>query len=153
MSKFKLLVPALVGLAVAVAAPAFAAGGGAEAIKYRQNVMKAIGGHMGAIAAYMKGEVDHAAHVPIHADALMETSRAVADLFPKGSGPEAGETRALGKVWEDPSGFDAAVKAMEAAAEKFAEVAAGTADRKALGAAFAELGKSCGACHNAYRSK
>jgi len=74
MSKSNLFVLALIGLAVASVTPALAAGGGAEAIKYRQSVMKAIGGHMGAIAAYVKGEVDHAAHVPVHADALREAS-------------------------------------------------------------------------------
>jgi len=153
MSKSNLFVLALIGLAVASVTPALAAGGGAEAIKYPPSVMKAIGGHMGAIAAYVKGEVDHAAHVPVHADALREASRTVLDLFPKGSGPEAGETRALPKIWEDWSGFEAAVRDVEAATAKFAEVAAGTADRKALGAALGAVGKSCGGCHTPYRSK
>ncbi len=36
-------------------------------IKYRQAVMKAIGGHTGAIVGVVKGEVSYVGHVAAHA--------------------------------------------------------------------------------------
>ena len=50
---------ALVGLAASSPAGADSTG----EIKYRQRVMKAVAGHMGAIAGIVKGEVDYTAHL------------------------------------------------------------------------------------------
>ena len=54
-------------------------------IKYRQNVMRSIGGHTGAIAAVVKGEVSFGAHVAAHAEALAATSQQIVDMFPEGT--------------------------------------------------------------------
>ena len=68
----------------------------ADQIKYRQNVMKAIGGNMGAIAAIMKGQVAHKSHLKMFATALNADSKAVRDLFPEGS--DMGETNAKPEI-------------------------------------------------------
>ena len=49
-------------------------------------------------------------------------------------------------------GFLAASKAAEAAYDKLA-VAAGSGDIAAVTTAFADTGKSCGACHTKFRAK
>ncbi|MDP1963859.1 MAG: cytochrome c, partial [Reyranella sp.] len=71
-------------------------------------------------------------------------------LFPAGS--DKGETKALPAIWTDMAGFQAASKASDAAYDKLA-VAAGSGDQAALAAAFADTGKTCGACHDKFRAK
>lgn len=123
----------------------------AALIAYRQATMKAIGGHMGALGAFAKGEVDFVDDVAGHAHAINELSKGLARLFPEGSGKEAGETRALPKIWEDWAGFEAAIKRLSDESAKLAEVAKG-GDSAAIAAQIGELGKKgCGGCHKPYR--
>ena len=69
-------------------------------------------------------------------------------MFPAGS--DKGDTKALPAIWTDRAGFQAASKASDAAYDKLA-VAAGSGNLEALTAAFAETGKTCGACHDKFR--
>ena len=71
-------------------------------------------------------------------------------MFPAGS--DKGDTKALPAIWTDRAGFQAASKASDAAYDKLA-VAAGSGTLEALTAAFAEPGKTCGACHDKFRAK
>ncbi len=71
-------------------------------------------------------------------------------MFPAGS--DKGDTKALPAIWTDRAGFQAASKASDAAYDKLA-VAAGSGNLEALTAAFAETGKTCGACHDKFRAK
>src|SRR5688572_17590576 len=68
------------------AAVAFAADEPANIIKYRQNYMKANGGHIAMIAAMVKGEVSWTDELPAHAQALQEQSKHLLRLFPEGTG-------------------------------------------------------------------
>lgn len=149
------LVIRLLGVAALVSVmvvPAMAQDTAANSIKYRQTVMKGIGAHMGAIAAILKGEVSHPDHIAKHAKALAATSPMVLDLFPAGSGPEGGETKALPKIWQDWAGFEVAARTANDEAIKLATIAEG-GDLAAIGAQVGVLGKACGACHQPYRSK
>ena len=142
----------------ASAAAAIAAGIGAawadghseNVIKYRQNVMRAIGGHTGSIAAVVKGEVDFTGHVAAHADSIAALSGAVLEMFPQGTDSGA-DTRAKPDIWQDWDGFTEAAEAFEAAAGNLAQAAAG-GDQAAIAAAFGDLGKSCGGCHRPFRT-
>ncbi len=117
-------------------------------IKYRQAAMKALGSHMGSIAAIAKGEVGHAGHMAGHAAAIDALASMTGDVFPEGSGGDA--TRARDEIWRDAAGFEAAVKAFQAAAAKLLE-AAGAGDAGAVGAALGGVGRTCGGCHRAFR--
>jgi cytochrome c556 len=70
--------------------------------------------------------------------------------FPKGSGPEAGKTRALADIWTKTAEFDAAAKLFE---EKVVPLvaAAKAKDVNAVKAAFREVGGSCKNCHDKFR--
>ena len=70
--------------------------------------------------------------------------------FPKGSGPEAGKTRALPEIWSKPADFAAAAKMFE---EKSAALltAAKSKDVDALNKAFKDAGGSCKNCHDTFR--
>lgn len=135
------------GLALA-GGPALADADGA--FKYRQNVMKALAAHMGAAAAIVKGQVDVKGQLAGHADAIAAIGKGTKDIFPKGS--NVADSAALPAVWEKPDDFAKAVAAFEGASAKFASVAAG-GDMQAAAAAFADVGKTCGGCHQAYRKK
>ncbi len=121
----------------------------ADVIKARQENRKATGPEMRAI----KGIIDakgNARDVIPHAAKLKELEAAFDKMFPAGS--DKGETHALPTVWSDKAGFAAAGQAADAAYDKLA-VAAGSGDMAAVGAAFGDVGKSCGGCHTKYRAK
>lgn len=74
------------------------------------------------------------------------SAAALPNLFPESS--KAGDTRAAPAIWEKSADFKAAA-AKFAADAKAAE--ASTKDVETLKAAFAEVGKNCGSCHQAFR--
>lgn len=117
-------------------------------VKYRQAVMKALGNHMGSIAAIAKGEVGHAGHMAGHVAAIDALASMTGDVFPEGSGGDA--TRAKDEIWRDTAGFEAAVAAFRVAAAKLLE-AAEAGDAGAVGAALGGVGRTCGGCHKAFR--
>ena len=141
-------------LVIATAGVAFAglslAQDPADQIKYRQNVMKAIGGNMGAIAAIMQGKVEHKSHLKMLATALNADSKAVRDIFPEGS--DLGETNAKPEIWQKPDEFKAAVEKLETNADKFL-AAVDSGDQAAIGEAMKALGGSCKGCHDDFRQK
>jgi cytochrome c556 len=71
--------------------------------------------------------------------------------FPKGTGPEAGKTRALPEIWSKPDDFAAAAKMFE---EKSAALLAATKtkDSDAVTKAFRDVGGACKNCHDTFRS-
>ena len=121
-----------------------------DVIKYRQSVMKAVGGHTGAAGAIVQGKVDYKSDLAEHAHALQVLTRDIPGLFPKDS--DFGETRAKDGVWKDRTNFEKHAKDAKAKADAFAKVAKG-GDQKAIGASFKELGESCKACHKEFRKE
>ena len=71
--------------------------------------------------------------------------------FPKGTGPEAGKTRALQVIWEKPADFEAAQK-MFADKAPLLVAAAKSKDLDAVNKAFREVGGSCKNCHDTFRA-
>ena len=152
-----LLAGAILGATLAVASlavpPAAAEEDPALIIAYRQSIMKAIGGHMGAIAMAAKGDVTFTDEVAGHAHAINELSKDLARYFPPGSGKEAGETAALPVIWEKWSDFEVAIQTLGTESAKLAEVAEG-GDRTAIAVQTGELGNNgCGGCHKTFREK
>ncbi len=145
----------VISLAFGLGIAALSAGAGAESqpedvIKYRQNVMKAIGGHMSAAGAIIQGKVGYKANLSEHAKALAAMTKDVAGLFPKDS--DFGDTNALESVWKKRAEFDKVAKDAGAKAAAFAKAAAGN-DPKAAAAAFKNLSEACKACHKDFRKE
>ncbi len=90
----------IAGLLAAILSLSFAGIAGADPaaeIKFRQSNMKAIGDHMGALAAMVKGaRTGSPLEVRTHAYAIGWMSRVAGELFPDGSG--AGETAAKPEI-------------------------------------------------------
>jgi cytochrome c556 len=121
-----------------------------DVIKDRQAAMKALGGQAGQGAKFMKGEE---AFDLAKAQNIFAVYAATADkapgLFPENS-KTGGDTAALPAVWEKNADFKA----------KFAKFAADAKDAQgkvkdeaSFKAAFPEVMKNCGGCHETYRAK
>lgn len=135
------------------ATSALAADEAANVIKYRQNVMKTIGGNIGAIVGVVKGEVSYTGNVAAHARGINEMSKLITGAFPKGTDNKmASDTRALPTIWEDWPKFEAAAKALESASANMIQIAE-AGDPSAFGGALQEVGKACGGCHKPFRAE
>jgi cytochrome c556 len=121
-----------------------------DIIKYRQNVMKSVGGHMGASGAIIQGKVGYKAHLSEHAKSIAAMTKDVVGLFPKDS--DFGETKALEGVWKKRADFEKVANDARAKAEAFAKAAAGN-DPAAARTAFMALGDACKACHKDFRKE
>ena len=118
-------------------------------IKYRQSVLKAMGGEMSAMGTILRDQV-RAENLAVHADNMQRLSVLLADQFPPGS--DRGKTAALPAVWQYPEDFSRKMTAFEQAARSLAEVAA-TGDLRRTAAAAGQLGQSCKSCHDRYRAE
>jgi len=140
------IVMIIAAMAVAAASPAAAQEG---PIKQRQELMKKNGAASKLSGQMVKGEkpFDPAAA----AEAMMTINGSLDEfvtLFPEGS---AEGSDAKPEIWQDKADF-------EALAQKTKELSAKAADATEGGlesftTAFAEVGRSCGACHEKYRVK
>ncbi len=120
----------------------------ANVVKERQENRKQAGAAMRAIKGIIDAKGPTAGAVA-EAAKLKTLEAAFVKMFPAGS---TQDSKALPTVWSDWAGFQAASKASEAAYDKLA-TAAGSGDQAALAAAFADTGKTCGACHDKFRAK
>ena len=121
----------------------------ADVVKQRQDNRKATAAEMKAIKGIIDAKGDAKTAVA-HAAKLKELESAFVKMFPAGS--DKSDTKALPAVWTDMAGFQKASANASAAYDKLA-AAAGSGDLAALGAAFGDTGKACGACHNTFRAK
>ncbi len=147
------LISGMLAGAAMTATAAGAADEPAAVLKYRQNTMDALGGHMGALAAVAKGDVTFTDDVAVNAEAIHGLSQNLARLFPAGSGKDAGKSASLPAIWEKPAEFEQAVKVFQEQSAKLVEVAKG-GDQAAIAAQIGALGKDgCGGCHQNFREK
>ncbi len=138
-------------LALIAGLPAAVSAGPADQIEYRKKLFSAVGGHMTAMKLILQGKAGMIEDLPRHANAMAGLSKAAKNAFPKGSGPEAGKTRAKAKIWEDTAEFNKALVRWEEKAAALAEIVK-TGDKAKAFAAFGEMGdQGCGGCHKPFR--
>jgi cytochrome c556 len=117
--------------------------------KYREGVMRTVGGQMSSLAAILRGQV-HLDNLKFHARGLADLARIVPHVFPEGSGVSKSE--ALPDIWERPDEFRMGVDKFVEAANNMAAAAEG-GDMSAIGPAMNALGKSCKGCHDNFREE
>lgn len=129
-------------------------------IKYRQNVMKALGGHVGAADRIVRGQVPLKDQLKLHAAAAADIAATLMTLFPKETVPPEAEfsgatveTKATEAVLEKPAAFKKAAEQTKAATAAFLKAVNDGADEQALTKSFSAIGKSCKGCHKAFRKK
>ena len=128
---------------------------GAEAdseniIKYRRSTMKAMGGHMGAMAQIVRAKVDYKDHLALHSESVAAISKTVLELFPEGS--DFGDTRAKEEIWEKWDTFQKAADEAQEASGEFVEAVKG-GDDATIGRSFRSLTDTCKNCHKKFREK
>ncbi len=121
-----------------------------DIIKYRQNTMKAIGGHTAAAGAIVQGKVDYKNQLAGHVRALQALTADIPGLFPKDS--DFGETKALDEVWSNRAEFEKRAKDAKAKVAAFAKAVQG-GNQQAIAASFKDMGEGCKACHKDFRKK
>lgn len=121
-----------------------------DIIKYRQNMMKAIGGHTAAAGAIVHGKVDYKNQLPMHAHALLALTSDIPALFPKGS--DFGDTKAKDEVWSNRAEFENRAKNAKDKVATFAKAVQG-GNQQAMASSFMKMGESCKACHKDFRKK
>jgi cytochrome c556 len=145
-----------IGYAFSVAAIAVVAFGATavlaqqDPIAARKAMMKANGGATGAVVKMVKGEAPFDLATAKKTFATYQESAAkMPALFPDNS-KTGGETTAAPKIWTDMADFKAKFVKFGADAK-----AAGAAvkDLDSLKAAFGNVAKNCGGCHETYRIK
>jgi cytochrome c556 len=93
-------------------------------------------------------------------DPVRSAAATIADLagkssgwFPAGTGQDViHKTRALPAIWQKPQDFAAKDRAFQQAAQAM-KSAVDNGDPNAIKARFADLGKTCKACHDNYRAE
>jgi cytochrome c556 len=83
---------------------------------------------------------------------IASLSKQASHWFPEGTGPEVGKTGAKPEIWQNPQDFTAKLSAFQRAAQVF-NAAAASGDMNAAKSRYADLGGTCKACHDKYRSE
>ena len=119
-------------------------------IKYRQNVMKSVSGHMGAIVDILKNSLPLEDHIVDHARSMLQISRMTLSMFPEGSGK--GRTKSKQVIWKKWPEFESAASNFERESLKLTEVAQ-SGDMEELSRQVRATGKTCSGCHRNFRKR
>ena len=123
-----------------------------DAIKYRKAAMTVMGTHFGRVAAMANGRIPFDAKAAAdNAEIATIASKLPFAGFIEGT-DKGGETRAEPKIWTEMDKFKGAAMKMQEEMAKL-NVAAKSGNLDAIKAAAGETGKSCKACHDAYRKE
>ena len=126
-----------------------------DVIKYRKNIMKAIGNHISIVAANLKGKVSINEDIVPHSKSILLTlsSINISKTFPVNSGPNSSSnTQSLENIWTEKDLFSNAMKDSVEKAQNLV-LAAESGDKKNIAKSLGALGKTCGSCHNKFRKK
>jgi len=138
-------------VAVAVLVPVVHAATPVETQKARHEHYEELGKAFKAVRDGMNASSPDFAALQKNAETIKEASVNQQQWFPKGTGPEAGKTRALPEIWSKPADFEAAQKMFADRAPKLL-AAVKSKDVDAVKAAFKETGGACKNCHDTFRS-
>ena len=137
-------VPAVMAVAVYAATPQ-------EAQKARHEHYENLGDAFKAVRDNSRGDTPDWAALEKAASTVVEASVDQQQWFAKGTGTEAGKTRALPEIWTKPEDFTAAQKMFSDRAPKLL-AAVKAKDAAGLQAAFKEVGGACKNCHDNFRA-
>lgn len=120
-----------------------------DVIKERKDGFQSNRKNLGAIKTVVDGN-GPASGALAPAQEMAAFGAKLPSLFPQGSG--TGDTKATPAIWSDWAGFQKAAKDFETAATAVASAASAN-NIDGVKAGFAQLGATCGACHDKYRAK
>jgi cytochrome c556 len=151
MKKSFLATGVALALGVGIAANAMAQAKPQVLVKQRQAAMTLQSKYLGPIGGMLKGNIPYNADtVALNATFLENLSRMPWDGFqPSTSGVKSD---AKPEVYSDMAKFRTAADRLEAATAKLGAVARAK-DQAGVKAAFGDVAKSCGGCHDSFRVK
>ena len=120
-------------------------------MKQRHEAMEAIGDATKKANNALKASTPDLAAIRDSAAKINAIAPKVQSLFPAGSGPDVGKTRAKPEIWQKPEDFALKAHDFATAASQF-DVAAKSGDIAQIKMTFDALGKTCKACHDLYRA-
>ena len=118
----------------------------------RHEGMKTIGDANKSLRRELQSSSPDPVAVRLAAGQIAQLSRRASGWFPRGSGPNLGKTGAKPEIWRDPKDFSAKLAAFQKAALAL-NAAAAAGDMNAVKARYADIGGTCKACHDKYRSE
>jgi cytochrome c556 len=124
----------------------------AQAMHERHEGMGNIGKAFKALHREFDSSSPSLAAVKASAAEIAVLSRQSSRWYPAGSGPEAGKTAARPEIWQNPQDFAAKLSTFQKAAQLF-NAAAAQGDMNAAKVRYADLGGTCKACHDKYRTE
>jgi len=122
-----------------------------EAQKARHEHYENLGDAFKAVRDNSRGDTPDWAALEKAASTVVEASVDQQQWFAKGTGTEAGKTRALPEIWTKPENFTAAQKMFSDRAPKLL-AAVKAKDAAGVQAAFKEVGGACKNCHDNFRA-
>lgn len=148
---------ALVVIVAAAGTAATVKVSGAQAVQVmhdRHEGMETIGKTAKAINRELQGSSPNMTLIHAGAGQIADLSRKASNWFPAGTGPDVGKTGAKPEIWQPQNQKDFAAKLhnFQAAAQAF-NVAAMSGEVNAIKAKFGDLGGTCKACHDKYRTE
>jgi cytochrome c556 len=117
----------------------------------RHEGMEQIGKSTKTIKRALDSSSPDVAEIQKAAAKIAELAAKSPNWFPQGTGPELGKTGAKPEIWQNYPDFAAKDRDFVKAAQAF-DAAARAGDLSQIKAGFADLGKTCKACHDKYRS-
>lgn len=120
------------------------------AIKHRQGVMEAIGGHFNASIGTLGGPEEFMPNHKFHAQSIAELAKISTKVFAPGTGE--GKTKAKETIWTKPDEFKEKMDDFVTNANALA-LASNSSDMSGYVAAVKNLGKSCKGCHDDFKQK
>jgi len=138
------IVPVLISVAAVAATPQ-------EAQKARHEHYEKLGDAFKAVRDNSRGDSPNWAALEKAAAEVVDASVDQQKWFAKGTGPEAGKTRALPEIWTKAEEFTAAQKMFSERAPKL-QAAVKSKDAAGVQAAFREVGGACKNCHDNFRA-
>ncbi|MAZ18790.1 MAG: cytochrome C [Ahrensia sp.] len=129
---------------------AFAHSSATGIVKQRMGLMEEIAESMKQVGSMIRGQTDFDAETVRAAAARMaDHAGRMTDMFPRNS--TSGPSEALPAIWEDWDGFAGLAGELEAKAVTLSQAAENAQGVDEIRPHFAELGRTCAACHEDFR--
>jgi cytochrome c556 len=136
---------------VALAAKPLTKGQGLAIMHERHEGMEDIGKQNKVLRRELTASTPNLAAVRTATTAIARHAAEASHWFPAGTGPELGKTGARPEIWQKPQDFAVKLRNFQVAARAL-DGAAKAGDFNAIKARYADIGITCKACHDSYRT-
>lgn len=124
-----------------------------KATHYREAIFTLLGTNMGPLGAMAKGKMPmDAQSVEKYATRINQLSLMIADYSKTDTSGFKVKTEALDKIWKQPEAYAKRINDLTNASAAL-QTAAMSADESAIKKAIGGVGKTCGGCHDDFRSE